>query len=162
MTRRRGLSLTKFMLKTTTALRAAAQFSLPSAVKLLSKDHYLCGNVLSNRLLEPKTSILRRRWSRKSGRVIISTLTAQHVRQSRPYASASFSLLPPSSIASQHMTSLSPPQPPPRWDHSPKEVLDLTKAAIEHGKQILDKVGTLSAQECTFESVRVWKTPAIH
>ncbi|EJC99683.1 Metalloprotease [Fomitiporia mediterranea MF3/22] len=51
------------------------------------------------------------------------------------------------------MSNLTPPQPPPTWQHKPEEVLDLSKKTIDHVKQIYDRVGALDAKDCTFDSV---------
>jgi metallopeptidase MepB len=49
--------------------------------------------------------------------------------------------------------SLTPPQPPPAWNHTAEDVLKLTKEAIEYDRAVQDKVGGLDPKECTFESV---------
>lgn len=59
------------------------------------------------------------------------------------------SLLP----IAKHPMPFTPPQPPPVWNHSAEEILKLTKEAIEHDRAIQDKVGSLDAKDCTFESV---------
>lgn len=51
------------------------------------------------------------------------------------------------------MSSITPPQPPPTWKHSPKDIEELVKKTIDNVKQVLDKVGALDANECTFDSV---------
>ncbi|KAH7913359.1 mitochondrial endopeptidase [Hygrophoropsis aurantiaca] len=51
------------------------------------------------------------------------------------------------------MVSLTPPQAAPNWNHTPEQVLQLVKAAIEEHKAVSDKIGTLSESECNFESV---------
>ncbi|TBU62281.1 metallopeptidase MepB [Dichomitus squalens] len=51
------------------------------------------------------------------------------------------------------MASLNPPQPAPKWTHTPEEVLRLTKDAIAEERARLDKIGNLKPEECTFESV---------
>ena len=61
-----------------------------------------------------------------------------------------FSLSPATSI----MASLNPPQPAPKWTHTPEEVLRLAKDAIAEERARLDKIGSLKPEECTFESVR--------
>ena len=53
----------------------------------------------------------------------------------------------------KHFMSLTPPQSPPRWNHSADEILKLTKEAIEHDRTIQDKVGLLDPKDCTFDSV---------
>lgn len=145
--------LDKNMLKTaTTTLRVTPRSPARLSAKLVQGRRYGVSGMSSDSLRELQTSAPRPRWSRKGGRVIVSTSTAQSVRLSRSLASSAFSFLP-SSQPSQEMASLSPPQSPPRWNHSPKEVLDLAAKAIDHAKDVLDKVGALSAQDCTFESV---------
>jgi hypothetical protein len=51
---------------------------------------------------------------------------------------------------SMHLT---PPQPPPFWNHSADDILKLTKEAIEYDRAIQDKVGLLDPKDCTFDSV---------
>ena len=46
-----------------------------------------------------------------------------------------------------------PPQPPPLWNHSAYDILNLTKEAIEYDRAIQDKVGRLDPKNCTFDSV---------
>ncbi|CAL1713196.1 unnamed protein product [Somion occarium] len=53
------------------------------------------------------------------------------------------------------MASLTPPQSPPKWTHTAKEILDLTKEQIEKHKVAEDKVAALPPSECSFESVFV-------
>lgn len=55
---------------------------------------------------------------------------------------------------SANMASLTPPQSPPKWTHTAKEILDLTKEQIEKHKVAEDKVAALPPSECSFESVR--------
>ncbi|CAK5270325.1 unnamed protein product [Mycena citricolor] len=58
---------------------------------------------------------------------------------------------------------LTPPQAPPKWTHSPADVLDLVKAAIEKDRVVEDTVGALKPADCTFESVRdcIWLLAAL-
>ncbi|KAI0789664.1 metallopeptidase MepB [Abortiporus biennis] len=51
------------------------------------------------------------------------------------------------------MTSLTPPQATPKWTHTAKEILDLTKDQIEKHKAVEDKIAKLSPSECSFKSV---------
>lgn len=51
------------------------------------------------------------------------------------------------------MASLTPPQSPPRWDHTPEEVIQLTKDAISCNKAVSDEVAALLPTECNFETV---------
>ncbi|KAG6335973.1 hypothetical protein ID866_3126 [Astraeus odoratus] len=51
------------------------------------------------------------------------------------------------------MASLVPPQGPPRWDHTPEEVVQLTKQAITQTKAISDQVAALPPATCNFETV---------
>ena len=50
--------------------------------------------------------------------------------------------------------SLTPPQPPPVWNHSAEDIVRLTKEAIEKDRTVQDAVGKLDPKDCTFESVR--------
>ncbi|KAF8809568.1 metallopeptidase MepB [Phlegmacium glaucopus] len=49
--------------------------------------------------------------------------------------------------------SLTPPQPPPFWNHTAEDILRLTKEAIEYDRAVQDKVGGLDPKDCTFESL---------
>ena len=49
--------------------------------------------------------------------------------------------------------SLTPPQPPPSWDHSPGEITQLTNQLIAHDRVLQDKIGALDPKDCNFESV---------
>ena len=51
------------------------------------------------------------------------------------------------------MANLTPPQPPPVWTHTPKDVLDLTKEAIKKDREVQDKIAKLPASECNFDTV---------
>lgn len=51
------------------------------------------------------------------------------------------------------MASLTPPQSPPRWNHTPEEVIQLTKDAISCNKAVSDEVASLLPTECNFETV---------
>jgi metallopeptidase MepB len=51
------------------------------------------------------------------------------------------------------VSSLTPPQPVPSWDHSPQDIKDLTAVLIAKDRALLDKVGSLKPEECNFESV---------
>ncbi|KAL4065047.1 mitochondrial endopeptidase [Scleroderma citrinum] len=51
------------------------------------------------------------------------------------------------------MASLTPPQNPPRWNHIPEEVIQLTKDAIANSKAVSDEVAALPATECNLETV---------
>lgn len=58
-----------------------------------------------------------------------------------------------SAITSTPSMSLTPPQPPPSWNHTPEDILALTKDLIVKDRAIQDKVGALEAKDCTYESV---------
>lgn len=51
------------------------------------------------------------------------------------------------------MASLTPPQSPPKWNHTPEEVLSITKQALAQNKAVSDKVAALPEAECNFETV---------
>jgi Zn-dependent oligopeptidase len=51
------------------------------------------------------------------------------------------------------MASLTPPQAPPKWNHTPEEVLSFTKQALAQNKAISDKIAALPEVECNFETV---------
>ncbi|KAJ7095922.1 metallopeptidase MepB [Mycena belliarum] len=48
---------------------------------------------------------------------------------------------------------LSAPQPPPDWTHTPEDVSRLTKESIAKHRAVEDKIGALQSSQCTFESV---------
>ena len=82
-----------------------------------------------------------------SSNAVLNTLS--HYR-SQSTLSGLFSLPTANSI----MASLNPPQAPPRWSHTPDEVLSLTKQVIADERARLDKIGALKPEECIFGSVR--------
>jgi hypothetical protein len=49
--------------------------------------------------------------------------------------------------------SLTPPQPPPSWDHSAEDITRLTKELIAKDRAVLDKIGSLALKDCNFNSV---------
>ena len=51
------------------------------------------------------------------------------------------------------MANLAPPQPPPVWTHTPEDVLNLTKEAINKDREVEDNVAKLPASECNFDTV---------
>jgi hypothetical protein len=69
------------------------------------------------------------------------------------FSSSLSSIFAPSSLSSPNMANLTPPQPPPVWTHTPKDVLDLTKEAIEKDREVQDRIAKLPASECNFETV---------
>lgn len=77
------------------------------------------------------------------------------LQTSRPFSSSSHSR---SSFAfslesDPIMASLTPPQAPPKWNHTPEEVLSITKLALAQNKAVSDKVAALPEAECNFETV---------
>lgn len=56
------------------------------------------------------------------------------------------------------MTTLVPPQAPPKWTHTAEEIIALTKKEIEKHKAVEDKVAALAPEECNFKSVRVFSS----
>ncbi|KAF9481172.1 metallopeptidase MepB [Pholiota conissans] len=48
---------------------------------------------------------------------------------------------------------ITPPQPPPTWEHSAEDITKLTKQCIEQYRKVMDKVGALEPKDSTFESV---------
>lgn len=59
-----------------------------------------------------------------------------------------------SAISSNSPMALTPPQPPPAWDHSAEDITRLTKELIEKDRAAQDKVGSLAPKDCNFNSVR--------
>ena len=51
------------------------------------------------------------------------------------------------------MSNLIPPQAPATWTHSPVQVTTQINELIAKDRALWDKVGSLSQEECTFESV---------
>ncbi|OSD07237.1 Metalloprotease [Trametes coccinea BRFM310] len=51
------------------------------------------------------------------------------------------------------MAALIPPQAPLQWNHTPEDILRLTKEAIAEYRAVEDRVAALAPAECTFESV---------
>ncbi|KDR70896.1 hypothetical protein GALMADRAFT_254514 [Galerina marginata CBS 339.88] len=47
------------------------------------------------------------------------------------------------------------PQPPLKWDHTEKNIADLTKQAVEKYRAVLDAVGELDLKDCNFDSIRL-------
>jgi len=57
--------------------------------------------------------------------------------------------------------SLTPPQPPPIWNHTAEDITKLTKESIETYRGVMNKVGGLDPKDCTYESVSIF-SPRIH
>lgn len=51
------------------------------------------------------------------------------------------------------MASLTPPQSPISWSHSPSDVVATTKDIIAKNRKLLDSIAALPHKDCTFESV---------
>jgi hypothetical protein len=79
------------------------------------------------------------------------TLTGPRIWRS--LATAVDHRLSPLSILTTSTMTLTPPQPAPEWNHTPEDVIKLTKELIEKDRAIQDKVGALTPEECTFSSV---------
>lgn len=58
-----------------------------------------------------------------------------------------------SAISSSSTMSLTPPQPPPSWDHSAEDITRLTKELIDQDRAVQDKIGALAPKDCNFSSV---------
>lgn len=52
------------------------------------------------------------------------------------------------------MAHLTPPQPPPKWTHTPEDVLKITKEQIQKHKETLDKIAALKEEDANFDNVR--------
>ncbi|KAJ7670262.1 hypothetical protein B0H17DRAFT_948922 [Mycena rosella] len=48
---------------------------------------------------------------------------------------------------------ISPPQPPPEWTHTPEQVATFTNQAISSHRAVEDKIGALQPSECNYESL---------
>jgi hypothetical protein len=85
-------------------------------------------------------------------------------RTATRFSSSLSSIFASSSLSPSNMASLTPPQPPPVWTHTPEDVLNLTKEAIEKDRGVQDRVAKLFASECTFDTVRhlsAWLRPSL-
>ena len=49
---------------------------------------------------------------------------------------------------------LTPPTPPPLWNHTVEDIGRLTKEFVDKNRAVHDKVGALSVKDCGFVSVR--------
>jgi hypothetical protein len=74
-------------------------------------------------------------------------------RTATRFSSSLSSIFASSPLSSSNMANLTPPQPPPVWTHTPKDVLSLTKEAIRKDREVQDKVAKLPASECNFDTV---------
>lgn len=50
---------------------------------------------------------------------------------------------------------LTPPQPPPAWNHTAEDINSLTNELIAQDRAVQDKVGALAPKDCNFHSVRI-------
>lgn len=50
---------------------------------------------------------------------------------------------------------LTPPQPPPAWNHTAEDITRLTNELIAQDRAVQDKVGALAPKDCNFHSVRI-------
>jgi hypothetical protein len=66
---------------------------------------------------------------------------------------SSFLNIVPSSMQTT-FTSLKPPQPPPRWNHSAHEIIKLTEDAIAQDRKAKDTISVVPVNECNFTTVR--------
>ena len=64
-------------------------------------------------------------------------------------------------FSSSSMSSITPLQAPPTWSHTPEELLELTKQALDRVKRIYDEVSALDAKDCNFESVSTYNSGLI-
>ncbi len=55
---------------------------------------------------------------------------------------------------SEDMAHLTPPQPPPKWTHTPEDVLKITKEQIQKHMETLDKIAALKEEDANFDNVR--------
>ncbi|ETW81741.1 Metallo peptidase M3A [Heterobasidion irregulare TC 32-1] len=60
------------------------------------------------------------------------------------------------------MPTLTPPQPPPAWNHTAGDIARLTKEAIEKDRKLEDKIAALPHEQCNFESVGNLFLPLAH
>ncbi|KAG8907513.1 hypothetical protein FRB99_003886 [Tulasnella sp. 403] len=64
------------------------------------------------------------------------------------------------SVQSNTLSGIFPPQEPLKWKHTPSQVLELTKKAIEESRRFQDRIATLDESQCDFDSV--FKALALH
>lgn len=57
------------------------------------------------------------------------------------------------SLDNSKMVSLTPPQSPISWSHSPSDVVATTKELIAKNRELLDRIAAVPHKDCTFESV---------
>ncbi len=74
-------------------------------------------------------------------------------RTATRFSSSLSSIFASSSLSSSNMSNLTPPQPPPVWTHTSKDVLDLTKEAIRKDREVQDNIAKLPDSECNFDTV---------
>jgi hypothetical protein len=53
-------------------------------------------------------------------------------------------------------TLIKPPQPPPRWNHSASEIIELTEQAIEQNRKEQTATSAIPSNECNFTNVRCY------
>ena len=103
-----------------------------AAITCCGSNRYGIGREIRSRFIDPYPSSYHH-------------LSVRHL--STPIPSLTFVSSPSSKM------SLTPPQPPPSWDHSPSEITRLTNELIAHDRALQDKIGALDPKDCNFESV---------
>jgi hypothetical protein len=67
-----------------------------------------------------------------------------------------------SAISNADMSSLTPPQPPPPWNHTTDDIAKLTKDAIAKDRDLNHKIAKLKEEDCNFDSVSRIKPPLLY
>lgn len=100
-----------------------------------------CGDTRTGTtLLSPFRSCSLNLFRDLSSRSFLSTLTSK---------SSLFSAI----LSSQPPMGLTPPQPPPVWNHSAEDITRLTKEHIEKNRVVQNQVGALAPEACNFDTV---------
>lgn len=138
------------------SLHARPQVLLLSGLKKNRRGVLLWGGakaagLSANRRKSMASGDIRSEWQASS---LVSLRSRPYLCLSRSLATISYrtSLLFDISISHPPMN-LTPPVPPPTWDHSAEDIAKLISQYIQRNKTIQDKVGGLSSEQCNFESV---------
>ncbi|EFP82348.2 uncharacterized protein PGTG_08304 [Puccinia graminis f. sp. tritici CRL 75-36-700-3] len=52
-------------------------------------------------------------------------------------------------------TTIQPPQPPPQWDHTPEQIITLTKQAIQDSRDLLDSIAATKPDQANFPNPEI-------
>ena len=45
------------------------------------------------------------------------------------------------------------PQAPPKWDHTPEQILECARAVIGNDRSLYDRLAAVPLEQCTFETI---------